>query len=126
MTADLKTAQVAAFKAELETLLDQLKMEVAEEQANRSAKPRAKEVHDSGDDADSTVKLMLNLETLAHYNEEIADCMAALKRIETDEFGFCTECGEEIELSRLNACPTAARCIRCQTAHEGQFQQRSA
>ena len=126
MAVDIGITQVLAFKTEIEELLEQLKSEVADEQASHSAATKANEVHDSGDDAAASVKLMLNLETLAHYNEEIADCMQALKRIEEGDFGFCIECSEEIELSRLVACPTAARCIRCQTAHEGNFHQQSA
>ena len=38
---------------------------------------------------------------------------AALKRIETDDFGWCEECGEEIPAGRLDLDPCAARCVDC-------------
>ncbi len=38
---------------------------------------------------------------------------AALKRIEDGEFGFCTDCGEEVEPARLKADPTIPRCLDC-------------
>lgn len=30
----------------------------------------------------------------------------------------CTECGEDIEEERLQAMPSARRCIKCQVEHE--------
>lgn len=42
---------------------------------------------------------------------------AALKRIDTEEYGFCTDCGEVIADARLQAIPWAVRCIGCQELH---------
>jgi RNA polymerase-binding transcription factor len=39
---------------------------------------------------------------------------AALGRAEGDEFGVCVECGQPVELKRLDAVPWARHCIRCQ------------
>lgn len=41
---------------------------------------------------------------------------AALKRIETDTFGDCYVCGEEIDVRRLSVDPTITRCLRCAEA----------
>ena len=38
---------------------------------------------------------------------------AALRRIETGEYGYCFVCGEEIDVRRLNVDPGNTRCIRC-------------
>ena len=38
---------------------------------------------------------------------------AALKRIEEGEWGYCTDCGEEIDAARLNADPAIPRCREC-------------
>ena len=38
---------------------------------------------------------------------------AALARMEVGEFGFCTECGEEIAPARLDLDPTVPSCIGC-------------
>jgi DnaK suppressor protein len=40
----------------------------------------------------------------------------ALRRIETGGFGYCYVCGEEIDPRRLEADPTATRCIACKEA----------
>ena len=42
----------------------------------------------------------------------------ALNRIEEGSFGECTECGEDIELKRLEARPTANLCVSCKEEQE--------
>ena len=42
----------------------------------------------------------------------------ALKRIEEGTFGECEECGEDIELRRLEARPTATLCVSCKEEEE--------
>lgn len=115
----LNLSEIAAIKAELKRLLEQLKTEAGEEYAQQT-KQQDLHVHDSGDEAGAVVDLMMHVENLARHDEEIAECLAALKRIDEGDFGFCQECGEEIELSRIRACPTASRCMRCQSAFEAQ------
>ena len=38
---------------------------------------------------------------------------AALARIDQGEFGYCTGCGEEIAIKRLELDPTMPTCITC-------------
>lgn len=38
---------------------------------------------------------------------------AALARIDDGEFGYCTDCGEEIAPGRLDADPTHPMCVSC-------------
>lgn len=38
---------------------------------------------------------------------------SALKRVEEDDFGYCSNCGEEIAPKRLELDPTTLTCIRC-------------
>ena len=38
---------------------------------------------------------------------------AALRRIDEDEFGYCLDCGEDIDQSRLKLDPTVTLCISC-------------
>ncbi|MGK5088821.1 TraR/DksA C4-type zinc finger protein [Bdellovibrionota bacterium FG-2] len=42
----------------------------------------------------------------------------ALVRIEEGTFGECDECGEDIELRRLEARPTATLCVSCKEESE--------
>lgn len=53
-----------------------------------------------------------------HETAELADIQAALERIESGQYGTCTDCGQTIAAARLNAYPTAKRCVHCQTLKE--------
>lgn len=44
---------------------------------------------------------------------EIAKISAALRRMESGDFGNCTECGMPINEARLHAYPYAEECIEC-------------
>jgi DnaK suppressor protein len=43
---------------------------------------------------------------------------AALKRIQSDEYGVCANCQEELQQKRLEAVPWAKHCIACQEKME--------
>lgn len=46
-----------------------------------------------------------------HAEEELEDINAALHAIEDGTYGICSKCGEDIPFERLEAVPTADRCI---------------
>lgn len=45
--------------------------------------------------------------------QEIQQIRLALLRIANGTYGTCTVCGEPIGMARLDALPTATRCINC-------------
>ncbi|WP_322993610.1 TraR/DksA family transcriptional regulator [Limnohabitans sp.] len=53
-----------------------------------------------------------------HETAELGDIESALERIDAGTYGQCTDCGVTIPPARLNAYPTAKRCIDCQTVAE--------
>lgn len=53
-----------------------------------------------------------------HETAELGDIEAALERIQAGTYALCTDCGVGIPSARLNAYPTAKRCIVCQTRKE--------
>lgn len=53
-----------------------------------------------------------------HETAELGDIEAALERLQAGTYGQCTDCGVTIPHARLNAYPTAKRCIDCQTGVE--------
>ena len=53
-----------------------------------------------------------------HETAELGDIEAALGRMDAGTYGQCTDCGVTIAPARLNAYPTAKRCIDCQTVAE--------
>jgi RNA polymerase-binding transcription factor DksA len=49
---------------------------------------------------------------------ELREVEAALARLHQAEFGVCVACGTDIPYARLQANPSAMRCIACQAAAE--------
>lgn len=50
--------------------------------------------------------------------EEIRDIEAATGRLASGSYGTCVACGVAIAADRLQAYPTAKRCLTCQQQHE--------
>ena len=53
-----------------------------------------------------------------HETAELGDIEAALERLDAGTYGHCTDCGVNIPPARVNAYPSAKRCIDCQTVAE--------
>lgn len=73
---------------------------------------------DLNDRATIEVDTTIELKTRDRYRKLIDKIDAALKRIETKEYGYCEETGEIIGLKRLEARPVATLCIEAQERHE--------
>lgn len=52
-------------------------------------------------------------ETARRRQQQLLRIESALRRIETDDYGFCYKCGEAIEEARLKFDPASTRCINC-------------
>ncbi len=50
--------------------------------------------------------------------EELAKISSALQRMDTGEYGSCSECGSPIDEKRLDAYPYALECIDCAKSGE--------
>lgn len=75
---------------------------------------RYDEVDQATTDIEQSMQMRLrNRETL--YVKKIKD---ALKRIEEGTFGECDDCGDDIEIRRLEARPTATLCVGCKEEQE--------
>ena len=42
-----------------------------------------------------------------------SELINALKRLEEDDFGFCIDCGDEIDIRRIRVNPLVRKCISC-------------
>ncbi len=76
---------------------------------------------DIGDAIDSSVeeqKRELDLLLQDREQARLTGIEIALKRIESDDFGYCDECGEAISKKRMLAVPLARMCINCQSNEE--------
>lgn len=51
--------------------------------------------------------------TQVRRDQEAMRLRQALERIDSDDFGYCEDCGEEIAPKRLAFDPSVTRCISC-------------
>ncbi len=73
---------------------------------------------DIADRASSETEKALELRTRDRQRKVISKIDAALRRIETGEYGYCEETGEPIALRRLDARPIATLSLEAQERHE--------
>jgi RNA polymerase-binding protein DksA len=60
----------------------------------------------------------LDIAMVTRDTAELQEVDAALSGIADGSYGTCRDCGEPVGWPRLNANPTALRCITCQAAYE--------
>lgn len=78
----------------------------------------AGEVHDLEDESLADLLTDVNHAEVARDVEEVRDIEAALQRLAAGTYGICMRCDSPIERGRLEAYPTAKRCLPCQQLHE--------
>lgn len=98
-----------SWKARLMQEVDSTVVHMKEESANYA------------DPLDRAVKegfQTLELRTRDRERKLIKKIEQALDMIEDGEYGYCEDCGSEIGIRRLEARPTADKCIDCKTVEE--------
>jgi DnaK suppressor protein len=78
----------------------------------------AGEVPDFGDQATATTLVDYENEIARRHVESITEIDDALSRLRARRFGRCMDCDADIGFARLQAFPTARRCVTCQGLHE--------
>lgn len=78
----------------------------------------AHNVPDIADRASEETDRAIELRTRDRQRKLVAKIDAALRRIETGEFGYCERTGEPISLKRLDARPIATMTLEAQERHE--------
>jgi RNA polymerase-binding protein DksA len=114
--ADLQRLETQLSEREVE-----LRAEVKaaqEEQAQRPAPSARQEVEDAGEQGEERIRDAVRYAERERDIEELRDIEAARERIAAGSYGSCVDCGRDIPLQRLQAQPTAKRCIECQTRYE--------
>ena len=61
---------------------------------------------------------MLELRKTERERKLISKIDLSLKDLEDNLYGYCESCGVEIGIKRLEARPTATKCIDCKTVDE--------
>ncbi len=100
------------FEAQRKSLLFNDK--IVRDDFSVNADDRYDEIDQATTDIEQSMRMRLrNRESL--YLKKVDE---ALKRIAEGSFGECEECGEDIELRRLEARPTATLCVACKEDQE--------
>lgn len=120
--AALTPSQLEQLVQKLKSQYQNLLAEVREELEHAGDQQRIellnREPGDSGDESLANALADFNVTMLDRQVHEIRDIEAAFQRIKRDEYGVCSDCGDDIEFTRLQAYPTAKRCITCQQQRE--------
>src|SRR4051794_151156 len=117
---DLTNEQIQQLR---QKLLDRQRVLVADVKAKREQALEGNEdaiasVGDAGDESVMRMATDLDLQEAGRDVQELNDIDAALRRMDDGTYGTCDECGQDIGYPRLNAQPTARRCIADQEKYE--------
>lgn len=78
----------------------------------------AGEVQDEAERSEADIQSDLEFSLMQMRSETLAQIEEALKRLDSGEFGRCSECKSEIPAARLRAMPFAIRCRACEQERE--------
>ena len=107
-------ARLLARQAELSEALNNY---IAEHEGKLTAESFI-EVADVGEKSVDDFLKEMDVSYVTQEVKEIQAINAALRRMGEGTYGQCTECGTNIAVARLDANPSAERCIECQTRYE--------
>lgn len=79
-----------------------------------------REVTDFKDVAEEETQAMVDEAQAAHAVHELDQVQAARLRLSEHRYGHCEDCGQPINLRRLEALPATPVCTACQAAREKQ------
>lgn len=112
----MNTEQLHHFENILSTWKSQLMLEV--DSTVGHMKEDVMSYPDPLDRASQEEGFNLELRTRDRERKLIKKIEQALDLIKTGDYGFCEDCGAEIGIRRLEARPTAGKCIDCKTYQE--------
>ncbi len=112
----MKKKDVDFFKVQLNNLLEEL-LSQADETVSGMNSPK-ENFPDPTDRASLESDRNFMLRIRDRESKLILKVKKALARIETDTFGICESCGEDISYDRLKARPVTTQCIDCKTKEE--------
>lgn len=110
MLLDLETGLQAELAALQEELADHGKATGGDEWEGASESEG--EEADPLDVADNIEELATNVPLVSDLQKRQKAIKSALRKMKDGTYGTCDECGEDIDVGRLEANPAAATCIR--------------
>jgi len=126
MTA-LKQSQLDQLTKKLNEENQALLREVRNELENSGDQHRIdilnSEPGDTGDESMANALADFNVARLDRHIQGMRDIEATFQRIKDGTYGVCVDCGDDVAFNRLQAYPTAKRCIVCQEKREREYVQ---
>lgn len=116
--------QIESLRKQLEARREELREEIRrelQESEDEHYAELAGTVHDTGEESIADLLNDVNLAVIDNHVREVREIELALNRVRDGSYGICEDCGEDIALERLEAYPTATRCIQCQRKHEANY-----
>lgn len=117
LTADMKAQLRQVMDERCRLLLGEIRDELASSEDQHYI-DLAGRVTDLGDESVASMLADLDAALVDRQIAEVREIDTALKRIESESFGLCVDCGGDIAFERLQAYPTAQRCLACQAVYE--------
>lgn len=117
----LTPAQIVRFAERIDARKRLLMGEIRHVLARSSADQAADRLDGTGDSGDVAAASLLRDITESEIIRdvgEVRDIAAAEQRLATGRYGICVDCEEPIRYKRLDAYPTAKRCLACQERRE--------
>jgi DnaK suppressor protein len=121
MNAEISQSDAAYFEHKIRGRMAQLRREIAEVRARRSAENYTRLAGEAPDKADDSVADLTRDTASAEIgrdNDELKELDEALGRLSAGSYGICLRCGGSIERERLEIYPAAKRHVACQEAFE--------
>ena len=112
----MNAVQKKHFQEILASWKEQLQIE-----QDRTADKIQKNVSHFPDESDSATheeEFTLELRTRERERKLLSKISESIEDLKSDDYGYCASCGIEIGIRRLEARPTATRCIDCKTIEE--------
>ena len=108
--------QLAHFRA----ILDSLKGELVDdiERTVHTMQDEATVFADPNDRASQETDIAIELRNRDRERKLIKKIEETIAQIDSGDYGYCSGCGVEIGIKRLEARPTASLCIDCKTLEE--------
>lgn len=112
----MSAKQLAHFRTILETLKSELMNDI--ERTVHTMQDEATVFADPNDRASQETDIAIELRNRDRERKLIKKIDETIALIDNGDYGYCSGCGVEIGIKRLEARPTATLCIDCKTLEE--------
>ena len=112
----MSAKQLAHFRTILETLKSELMSDI--ERTVHTMQDEATVFADPNDRASQETDIAIELRNRDRERKLIKKIEDTIGLIDSGDYGYCSGCGVEIGIKRLEARPTATLCIDCKTLEE--------